>query len=180
MALLLTHDLSSHACSVVCHRISETSILLRLMQYGILHVKLCCPLSKLKSDNWVPFLCNVTFSGYNWATTLLHCAASRMLHVYFQIWQVWCHTWVISSISARGQQIVTEMKCIGKPISLTKVIHKLLVFLNLKSYSIIPSSACVWQTIIPNPTLNIAEPTILIGKNPGVNISVLLLEFMFT
>ncbi len=33
---------------------------------------------------------------------------------------------IISSINTRGQQCTTEMKCIGKPLCLTKLIHKLL------------------------------------------------------
>ncbi len=37
-----------------------------------------------------------------------------------------CHIWVISSINTRGQQCATEIKCIGKPICLTKLIHKLI------------------------------------------------------
>ncbi len=43
---------------------------------------------------------------------------------YFQIWQASFHIWVISSVNTRGQQCATEMKCIGKPICLTKLIHK--------------------------------------------------------
>ncbi len=37
-----------------------------------------------------------------------------------------CHIWVISSINTRGQYCATEMKCTGKLICLTKLIHKLL------------------------------------------------------
>ncbi len=37
-----------------------------------------------------------------------------------------CHILVISYINTRGQQFAIEMKCIGKPICLTKLIHKLL------------------------------------------------------
>ncbi len=28
----------------------------------------------------------------------------------FQIWQAFCHVWVISSINTRGQQCATEIK----------------------------------------------------------------------
>ncbi len=33
---------------------------------------------------------------------------------------------ILSHLSYRGQQCATEMKCNGKPICLTKLIHKLL------------------------------------------------------
>ncbi len=49
---------------------------------------------------------------------------------YFQIWQAFCHIWVISSVT-RGQQCATEMKCIEKPICLTKLIPKLLFLYNI-------------------------------------------------
>ncbi len=37
-----------------------------------------------------------------------------------------CLICVISSINIRGQQCATEMRCIGKPICLTNLMHKLL------------------------------------------------------
>ncbi len=39
----------------------------------------------------------------------------------------------ISSINTRWQQCATEMKCIGKPICLTKLIHKLLFLLKRRA-----------------------------------------------
>ncbi len=39
----------------------------------------------------------------------------------------------ISSINTRGQQCANEIKCIGKPICLTKVIHKLLFLCKLRA-----------------------------------------------
>ncbi len=42
---------------------------------------------------------------------------------YLQIWQASSHIWAISSIDTRGQQYVTEIKCIGKPTWLTKLIY---------------------------------------------------------
>ncbi len=98
----------------------------------------------LKFSHWSTYLCKTSqhdlitsVQSVSGITVLCHVCKNDLMPVIIckndkhtiTLYNLSCHIWVISSINTRGLQSATEMKCIGKPICLTKQIHKLL-FLN--------------------------------------------------